>query len=367
VRDPFHPTFGASPPLFVGREDLIEDVVEAVENGPGSMGRASLFTGARGTGKTALLNEIQDRVRALGWLVISETAHPGLIERLRDDHLPAILRDLDPKAVTSRMTGLSVPKYGGGVTRSVTEKYPWKASLRNQTELVCDLLAQQGTGLLITVDELQANAIEEMRELFTVVQHAFRDERELAFVGAGLPAAVSDILNDDVLTFLRRANRHALGPVSQHDAKRALRLPFEEAGRTVADRAINEMVKASRGYPYLIQLIGSSVFQALPREQLVTYEVSLRGIDKARRRLGEQLYEPALHDVSEADRKFLKAMAKCGSPASVGEIQKRLDVSKQYVNRYRNRLVAADLIEVVERGRVDFVIPYMRDYLLGSA
>jgi len=47
-----------------------------------------------------------------------------------------------------------------------------------------------------------------LRQFGTTVQHAFREERELMFVGAGLASAVSDLLNDEVLTFLRRADRH---------------------------------------------------------------------------------------------------------------------------------------------------------------
>src|ERR1035441_7310078 len=76
------------------------------------------------------------------------------------------------------------PLSSGGATWSVVEAHLVSAGLRNQVTLLTDLLAENGTGLLITLDEIHRNQIGELRELATTVQHAFREERELAFVGA---------------------------------------------------------------------------------------------------------------------------------------------------------------------------------------
>jgi hypothetical protein len=65
TNNPFTPTFGSPPPLLAGREELL---AEALDDGPGSAGRATLYTGARGAGKTVLLNEVEDTARERGWL-----------------------------------------------------------------------------------------------------------------------------------------------------------------------------------------------------------------------------------------------------------------------------------------------------------
>lgn len=49
-KNPFKPTFGVSPPLLVGRESLLDDFSDALADGPGAAGRATLYTGARGAG-----------------------------------------------------------------------------------------------------------------------------------------------------------------------------------------------------------------------------------------------------------------------------------------------------------------------------
>ena len=58
------------------------------------------------------------------------------------------------------------------------------------------------------------------------VQHAFREGRDVAFTGAGLVASVTGVVDDVVLTFLRRAGRYTLGSVSRTDPTRRGNVDF---------------------------------------------------------------------------------------------------------------------------------------------
>ena len=55
MKNPFTPGFGNSPPVLAGRDDILAEFADAIDNGPGALGRATLYTGARGTGKTVML------------------------------------------------------------------------------------------------------------------------------------------------------------------------------------------------------------------------------------------------------------------------------------------------------------------------
>ena len=370
MRNPFNPTFGVSPPLLVGRDDLIDEFIEAIEDGPGAAGRATLYTGPRGAGKTVLLNAIEDRTMAKGWLVVTETASPGFIERITHQHLPRLLRDFDPDAVHRRLSGFSVPlgPFGsGGVTWDSLESHVVAAGLRNQIELLTDLLIEHETGLLITLDEVHQNQIAELRDLATAVQHAFREGRELAFVGAGLISSISDVLNDKVLTFLRRPERHHLGSVHHREVQRALREPIEMAGRAVGDEALEVMTNGTRGYPFLIQLVGAQTWRLHPSEIDITVDDAQEGVSRALRRLGTLVYEPALASASAIDKTFLLAMTKDEGPSKMADIQERLGVDVNYASQYRLRLIAAELIESSSHGHVDFALPYLREYLRNEA
>jgi len=363
VPNPFHASFGVSPPLLVGRDAVLEDFVEALDDGPGSAGRATLYTGARGAGKTVMLNAVEDRAKERGWLVISETATPGFVGRITQQHLPRLLREFDPNAVGRRMTGVTAPLNVGALAWETIEAHVVRAGLRNQLELLTDLLVEHGTGVLITLDEIHQNQIEELREMAATVQHAFREGRELAFAGAGLAASVSDVVNDGVLTFLRRAERHALGPVPRPDVERAFRQPIEASGRSIGADALQIMVDGAGGYPFLLQLVGAQTWRLHPAAAEITVDDATLGVVRARRRLGALIHEPALTVASDMDRAFLLAMAQDDGPAKMADIQQRLNVDATYASQYRLRLMAAELIYPTRRGYVDFALPFLREYL----
>lgn len=82
--NPFKPTAGKRPPILIGRESVIEDFEEGLDNGAGAPGRLMLITGNRGCGKTVLLRELQRLANERGWAVVSDSASLGLCDRLAD-------------------------------------------------------------------------------------------------------------------------------------------------------------------------------------------------------------------------------------------------------------------------------------------
>jgi hypothetical protein len=365
MRNPFTPTFGSTPPLLVGRQDLIDDFGDGLDNGPGSPDRASLYTGARGVGKTVMLNAVDDQARRHGWVVISETALPGLLHRLIAEHFPALLRQIDPRTKSRRVNafGANAPVGGVSVGWENRDEHEVTAGLRTHIGQVTDLLARHGAGLLITIDEIHRGETDALRLLGAELQHAIREDREIAFVGAGLPSAVGELLGEDGVTFLRRANRHVLGAVDDAEVAEALRTPIEEHGRRIGAEALEAATLAAQGYPFLIQLVGYHIWRQHPQRLQITRADVEVGTVAAARRMGSLIHEPSLTPVSAVGRTFLLAMAIDDGPSRTGDIAERLGVSKSYAGVYRQRLLDSELIRVAGWGRVDFNLPYLRDYL----
>ena len=364
---PFRPSFGINPPLVAGRDVVVDELREAIRGGPGAAGRAALFTGNRGIGKTVMLNEVEALAREESWLVISETATPGLLARLRTEQLPAAADRLRqaPRDRT-RVSGVTLPAGLGAVELDLPDTSD-PGGLRAQLETLTDALAPHGTGLLITLDEVHARAArDDIAQLCALVQHAFREERDVAFAAAGLPAAVQDLLTADVSTFLRRARRFVLEPLSPVFAEEALRVPIRENGRSISATDLRVAADATHGYPYLTQVIGDQIWRQDPDSEVITSAHVDAGVRAAIREFGTAVHEPALNDLSAVDRSFVKAMALDAGPSSTGEIASRLGRAHSYISQYRSRLIVAGIIEPVGHGRVRFTIPYMRDFVVAN-
>lgn len=367
-RNPFRPSFGTTPPLLVGRESMATAFGDALDNGPGDPGLATLYTGARGIGKTVMLNEAESQAKERGWIVLSETATPQMLTRMVAEGLPYLARLLEFPDVERRITGVTLPGLGGGVSGTAVPVNRAAAGLRTQINALTDHLAAHETGLLITVDEIHGAQKEDLREVCAVIQHCFREERPVAFAAAGLPGAVEDLLGDKVLTFLRRADRHHLEPVAVADVSDALARPIEATGRSITSDALAVAAEATRGYPFLIQLIGHWIWRTEPDKARIDTRQARAGIEAARDRLGTLLHQPTLNDCSDRDRAFLAAMARDEAGTSkMGDIAARMGVDRRYASTYRERLIRADIIRPVTRGRVEFAVPYLGDYLRAHA
>ncbi|MGB7980465.1 MAG: AAA family ATPase [Candidatus Nanopelagicales bacterium] len=358
--NPFKPTAGATPPLLVGRDDTLEEFTESLDDGPGAPARLALFTGPRGIGKTVMLTEVADQALRRGWVSLAETATPGMIGRLTHAASTA-LHDLDPATAPARsVTGVSLPGIGGGLTMSAR---PIAATQwRTEVGRLLDVLERHNTGLLITVDEVHRAARDDLRDLASTVQHLVREDRNVALALAGLPSAVSDLLNDDVLTFLRRATPFHLDDVPLDAVRDALHTTITHEGRTITEDALRAATNATGGYPFMIQLVGYHVWRKTTGHH-IDLDAVHAGIPAARKRLGSTVHATALADLSAVDRTYLLAMSHDDGESSTGEIARRLHETPYYASVYRARLIDAGVIEPTRRGYVDFAIPYLREYL----
>ena len=80
--NPFTPTFGVVPAFMAGREDITSELLAALEEGVGNPNLTTIISGARGTGKTALLTYLSDAAQAQGCVSVNVSALPGMLEEI---------------------------------------------------------------------------------------------------------------------------------------------------------------------------------------------------------------------------------------------------------------------------------------------
>lgn len=112
IDNPFLPTFGTSPPVLAGRDDVVARFKRAFERGPVHPDSTMLITGVRGSGKTVLLNEAEDAALRLGWRVISVSASArGLCQQITNAALLHLSEAEDGKP-SRRISSVSVMGLG---------------------------------------------------------------------------------------------------------------------------------------------------------------------------------------------------------------------------------------------------------------
>lgn len=359
AKNPFKPTAGARPPMLVGRAELREDFAESISNGAGAPGLLSIYSGPRGIGKTVMLGEIEDEAIEHGWMVISETATKGLVQRI-GAAVQAAKEEFIEGPAGRRITGFTVGPFSLESSAPEKREMHWRRTL---TELLQELNSH-GTGLLITVDEIHAIDRDNLAEIAAVVQHMIREDLPIGLAFAGLPKAVEDLLNEGASTFLRRAEKYDLHSASIEEVASAFRQTFSESGVVATEERIQQLAEATGGYPFLIQLVGYHVWsQAVRDGHEVTQKALTAGLAKARRRMGATVVESAYRSLSVIDQSYLLAMAEDEGPSKTSEIAQRLGVTQVYGGQYRLRLLAAGIIEVAGHGQVSFAVPTLREFL----
>ncbi|KRE58552.1 hypothetical protein ASG92_23130 [Arthrobacter sp. Soil736] len=120
---------------------------------------------------------------------------------------------------------------------------------------------------------------------------------------------------------------------------------------------ISEAAEATEGYPFLIQLVGYYLWMEADKADWTLGQNSVRtAVVAAQRRNALVVVESALSDISDKDREFLDAMAGQDGPSTAIQIGQAIKSKPNVVSKYRNRLIAAGLIESAGYGKVDFVV-----------
>lgn len=356
----FQPTFGNRPEQYIGRDGVIEQFMAGLTEPVGSRNRCTLFLGQRGMGKTALLLELSDRAQKAGYVVARVTAHEGMPQAIIEQfQLNGSKFFNDDKR---KLTGVSAGALGFSFGLTFSEAAQRQYGFRSKMSLLCDKLAEKGKGALILIDEVRTSAA--MREVASAYQELVGDRKNIAIAMAGLPHAVSSVLNDSVLTFLNRATKVELGLISTNLIRAYYERAFKSIGIKVSDEILDHAALSTRGFPYLMQLIGYYVIQYTSKDETVTDDIMNKAEQAAMKDMDDNVFKPILSPLSDNDRIFLQAIARCGGTVTTSKLQAKLGKKGPAIQPYRKRLIEAGVIESPRRGELVFAVPYLADYLL---
>ena len=356
--NPFTPSFGRVPPVLAGRDFIVTDLLQALDQGGSAPDLCTLYVGPRGMGKTALMLHIAQQAGQYGWVSASTFTQKRMLEDLLERAV-ANSREFVHKQAPARLKSVSLGSlFSAEWEYQNTESGNW----RTRMSALLDELNGQGIGLLLTVDEVSPED-RELVQLVNVVQQFFGEGRKVGLLLAGLPSNVSALVSHDQASFLRRAMRQDLGLVYDEDVAIALEGTVEQAGKGIAANALQNAVRAIGGYPYMMQLVGYRAWSASGDSSRISAFHVDEGIKRARIDFKNGVLDATFRSLSAQDRLFLLAMLKDDEASKTSEIGRRLGRDGNYARTYKLRLLEQGLISEWERGYVQFAMPYLREYL----
>ena len=358
----FVPSFGNRPGQLIGRDEILASFVQGLKSKPGSKERAVIFLGQRGLGKTVLLLELADLARKEGYIVASPTiVSKGMlgriVEKIQDEGERFI------KNSKTKLTGGSLGAFGFSVGLQFSDRDRESKSFSYKLSKLCDALNVQGRGILILVDEVQAND-SDLKELIIAYQELVGKNCNIAIALAGLPGAVSGTLNDKVLTFLNRAKKETLTPLKTREVEAFYKQAFRSLRIDVPDSLRMKMADAAKGSPYMMQLLGHYMSIYADGGKLVSDSILDLVMRRSEADFIQDICQTTLKTLSEVDIAFLRAMSVDADVSRVSDLSERMNAKADYIQIYKRRLLDAGVIEQCGRGLLRFAVPYLRDSLL---
>lgn len=381
--NPYTP--GQVPRIFAGRaaeRRRIQDRLARVVTYGELAGPLLVFHAPRGLGKTSLLRAAQEDGEELGfvsvWVACSRDYPllPELVQRVRDalertDSLPAGAaggrwrQRLDGVTVEVGVPGAKMQAALARPEAEPEQPAPILAVERLLHDAASLVRANGGAGLLLFLDELHAASPGEMSALLNALQNldGRRADNPLTVVSAGLPVTPEAITR--AATFGERSSFVPLDVLNEVDATAVLTQPAAAEDVRWSDDALRMVTAEAHGHPYLLQLIGSTTWEAAhPRagDELTPADVR-RGLPEAKEQL-TSMHRARWGAATTTERAFLAAMAATGKEnVARADIAAGMGRDSRAISDPRERLIEKGIIEPVGHGLVRFTLPGFGEFV----
>ena len=360
-KNPFRPAFGNEPTFMVGRDLLMSDITQGLDNGVDDIRYTSIFSGVRGSGKTVLLSTVREQAAKAGWIVLSlDASTEDLLERARHAifELPHQYDWLNPDALLANRS--TTQKWGvklwgfffGKKTRTELSDSDHNTQLQHMLRRLLRLASAHGTSVLLTMDEIHKIEQDEARRFFYDIQQLTKSEKwPLAFLGAGLSDMDFTVFEDRALSFFRRCHRYKIPHLSVSESLEGFRSTIQQSGGVIDDAALAIMADNVRGLPYTFQAIGHAAWEhAGAPHNTIDVEAAHHAIEVASDMTEEYIGIPSFYDLDDTERDYLIALARLGDQVSLSDIQQKIAIPPRKRQAADRRLRVSGYITKTKNG-----------------
>ncbi len=380
VRNPYAPGAGTRPPELAGRSELLEEANIALQRTAiGRPVKSLIMVGLRGVGKTVLLNEINILAEQQHFYSMSLEAHEGktlpalIVPGIRQALIRISAKD---KATEVAMRGLKILKgfvsslrvkiadieVGFDSEKGTADSGDLEADLPELFEALGKAAKAADWPIAIFVDELQYLAPDEFSALIMAIHKINQLRLPLILIGAGLPqilgiAGNSKSYAERLFSFPR------IGALKDIDAKAAIINPASEEGVEFENKAVEEIISKTEGYPYFIQQWAYEAWNYAETSPIMLSAIKNIS-DSALYELDQSFFKVRLDRCTPSEKKYMRALAELGRGIHrSSDIADILGVKPASISPTRSSLIKKGMIYSPSYGDTEFTVPLFDQYM----
>jgi len=351
VDNPYNPPFGAVPTYYVTNGWVSEQFLASL-NTLTDKWRETIVTGIRGSGKTTVISDVIEKSSDRNdTIVISVNADTSDVL----EEIVAGMQRKIPRSPKIKSLGIKSPSIF-----DLNYEFPKKSSsFRYDIEDMLVFANTQKINIIIAIDEVQKHS-EALRDYVAAYQQWKMQKLPVATLMAGLPSAINDMLNDDVLTFFKRANQVHIGALNEQD----ILINYQQVfGDRIDFRLINDMAEHTFNYAFLFQLIGFNIW-LMNKEKYIQDDIDT-AIEVSKSRLFKEVYKPMMTDLSKNDQLVIKSSVAAIEDHMIvyARLKELAGMTDNSISTYRIRLINAEIFSVAGHGLLKYKQPYFREFL----
>lgn len=380
--NPYAPGAGTPPPELAGRDDLIQGACIALDRiRHRRPAQSFVFFGLRGVGKTVLLNKIRQDAEAREFVCVrieapEERSLPALLapplraSLLKLSRGEAVKARLAPalRALAGFVSAMKV-KYQDLEISMDQKPEPGVADSGDLETDLADLLltigeaaAERETCFVLFIDELQYAKEDELAALIMALHRASQDELPITMVAAGLPQLVGQ--TGKAKSYAERLFKFVfVDSLDEEAAQIALCVPARKGNVTYEPKAIQTILKQTKGYPYFLQEWGKNswnIADASPIEQKDAEQATMHALAE----LDSGFFRVRFDRLTPAEKRYMRAMAGLGpGPHRSGDIAEELGKKVTAVAPLRSTLIAKGMIYSPSHGDTAFTVPLFDGFM----
>ena len=150
--------------------------------------------------------------------------------------------------------------------------------------------------------------------------------------------------------------------LSDYEVEEALVRTMKDGGKTFEPDALEAAVKAIKGFPFMLQLVGYRVWRMAESSSVIDISSVDAAANIARKELEQRIYDAVWFELSEADKSFLQAMTEDSEITRQADLPSRLNKPSGHVSKYKKRMLQQGVIRERSRGLLEFCLPGFKEY-----